>query len=486
MESIIHQVMCKMEAEILKCVVEDGIRNIGQCSKDLLVICKERINELLASFAEEVDKEVYSSKAQRKTQGLVVQERHVPRSVLLHTGILKYRRTYYKNKEGGYAYPVDHLIGVEESSRMSREIEAELVETATHYSFAKSSAIVTGGELSRQTVHNKVGRVGEVAYIPEKRKETPKELHIFADEDHVAMQDGKNTIVKLVTVSEGIEAICKNRNALRHPLHFEGYQKKPEVLWEYVYAVLHDIYDLAQVEKIWIHGDGAAWIKTASDYFTDATHVLDTYHLNKYKKKLTAHLSGHLLGQYTQKIQRALKEDSPEHFEEAVSGIYAHLHEIFKDEAGKKQQNLLKAAQYIRSNWSKIQARYNETTVGSCTEGMVSHVLSERLSRNPMGWSSFGLGKMAMLRVYTQNGQHIDPSDVRLDRPLKGTGAKDVFRKIKTYEALVDKMMQDASTGTKDWDMMNTGHYRSGKKTGTAVLIKSMAQQTLTKNWRFA
>lgn len=486
MESIIHQVMCKMEADILNCIASDGFRNIGQCSKDLLVVCKERINEMLGAVTEAIDQEIHDAKAQRKAQGLVVQERHIPRQVLLHTGILNYRRTYYKDKAEGYVYPVDHLIGVEGSSRMSREIEAELVETSAHYSFAKASAIVTDGELSRQTVHNKVGDVGEVAYVPEKRKATPKELHIFADEDHVAMQSGKNTIVKLVTVSEGLEPICKNRNALRHPVHFEGYQKKPEVLWEYVYATLHDIYELDQVEKIWIHGDGASWIKTASDFFIGAIHVIDPYHLNKYKKKLTAHISGTTSMKYTQKIQRALIEDSPECFEEAVGGIYNHLQDIFKGEANKKQQNLLKTAQYIRRNWSKIQARYKETTVGSCTEAMVSHVLSERLSRNPMGWSDYGLGKMAMLRVYTQNGQHISPSDVRQDSPCKGTGAKDVFRKIKTYEALVDKMMQDASTGTKDWDMMNTGHYRSGKKTGTAVLIKSMAQQTLTKNWRFA
>ena len=40
----------------------------------------------------------------------------------------------------------------------------------------------------------------------------------------------------------------------------------------------------------------------------------------------------------------------------------------------------------------------------------MSHVLSERFSRNPMGWSKEVIGKLSVLRVYKKNGNKIDSS----------------------------------------------------------------------------
>src|SRR3712207_8131256 len=48
------------------------------------------------------------------------------------------------------------------------------------------------------------------------------------------------------------------------------------------------------------------------------------------------------------------------------------------------------ACNYIINNWDGIVNRYTLDIPGSCTEGQVSHVLSERFSRNPMGWSKIG------------------------------------------------------------------------------------------------
>ena len=40
---------------------------------------------------------------------------------------------------------------------------------------------------------------------------------------------------------------------------------------------------------------------------------------------------------------------------------------------------------------------------GSSTESHVSHILSERMSSRPMGWSKEGMAKMAQLRAYYYN-----------------------------------------------------------------------------------
>ena len=58
--------------------------------------------------------------------------------------------------------------------------------------------------------------------------------------------------------------------------------------------------------------------------------------------------------------------------------------------------------------------RYASDICGSCTESLVSHVLSERLSRTPLAWSEQGLAKMTMLVVYHKNGQKVSAKDIRI------------------------------------------------------------------------
>ena len=71
----------------------------------------------------------------------------------------------------------------------------------------------------------------------------------------------------------------------------------------------------------------------------------------------------------------------------------------------------------IRYLWNTRQAahlRYDPNICGSCTESLVSHVLSERLSRTPLAWSEQGLKKMTMLVVYRKNGQKVTAKDIRV------------------------------------------------------------------------
>ena len=53
---------------------------------------------------------------------------------------------------------------------------------------------------------NKIEEVGELAIKSDGKHKKVAKLDIYADEDHVAMQDGSNKQVPLVVVSEGKEA----------------------------------------------------------------------------------------------------------------------------------------------------------------------------------------------------------------------------------------------------------------------------------------
>ena len=69
-------------------------------------------------------------------------------------------------------------------------MSAKLVSLATEVSYENSAQIVTDGEVSRQSVRNSILRLGGIEKRPEEgaAKRKVRELHVFADEDHVHMQ----------------------------------------------------------------------------------------------------------------------------------------------------------------------------------------------------------------------------------------------------------------------------------------------------------
>lgn len=96
--------------------------------------------------------------------------------------------------------------------------------------------------------------------------------------------------------------------------------------------------------------------------------------------------------------------------------------------------------------------------VGSCTEAQVSHVLSERFSRNPMGWSEEGLGKLSKLRVYEENGGKISAKD------FKG-------KREKTYDKYADKVIEEAMSGAIDWSIFDKTQFIFDGTSGTQTAI---------------
>lgn len=80
------------------------------------------------------------------------------------------------------------------------------------------------------------------------------------------------------------------------------------------------------------------------------------------------------------------------------------MEDCLVDETGLKR--IATGREYILSNWTaaKLRLRHQNRVKGSSTEGHVSHVLSNRMSSRPMGWSITGATKMAKLRAYELNG----------------------------------------------------------------------------------
>ena len=333
--------------------------------------------ELLQAYYEKQDQQLREDKVGRKEAGLRVERRGDKREVLTLLGQLEYRRTYYKKASGGYEYPVDRLAGIDAYERISDGVGLALVETSCKVSYERASEYITGGQISKQTVMNKIRAASPQQKPTEYR--AVEELHIDADEDHVSLQDGGSTIVPLISVYEGIEHRGK-RGVCKNIFHISEYGKSPAALWEQVSDEIDRRYDLRKT-KIYLHGDGASWIKAGVDYLPNCEFVLDRYHKNKSIKQALSGIPRASGCQYESLIRKALDAEDYDR----LCAIQNTLLSRFPD----REKTIRENTGYLLNNFDAITitAREKASLNGGCTEPHVSHVLSARLSSRPVGWS---------------------------------------------------------------------------------------------------
>ena len=432
---------------------EPNDKKLEELETGLETITFDFIINMMKIYVENLDKEIKADKKWRRKNGIVVERNNDKREIFTKFGVLTYHRTYfYDKKNDTYIYLVDTVLGIDPYDRISTAVAADMVEYSGDNSYAKSSQYTTGGLISRQTVMNKTRKLKEEKLKME--AEGPKRkipvIHIDADEDHVALQNGKNAIVPLITIYEGTKRIGKRGECI-NPYHIHGYGQNPEETWLKVANYIYDRYDIDYLKRIYIHGDGALWIKTGQEWLPKSKMVLDKYHLNKAILKATAGQE-----QYRKSIYRSIYEGNWIEFCKLVTEL---KHGV---QSPKKRERIHEFRTYIKNNWEAITIYKEEGVSGSCTEGHISHILSSRFSSRPMGWSKKGLKTIADIRIYCQNGGKITPNHftkVNLQYKIKKETikkGKEVFSKT-THEKL-----------------NNIPAFNMGKKTPISTILKGI------------
>ena len=343
----------------------------------------ETVRGLLTACYEKKDAELLADKVGRKEAGLVVERRGDVRQVVTQLGVVSYHRTYYANRNGGYCYPIDQVVGLESYQRVSSGVGLGLVEAAREMSYTKASRVVTGSQVSRQTVMWKI-REAQPLVEPVLRRKVPV-LHVDADEDHVKLQTGDSRIVPLISVYEGIERNGK-RGVCKNVFHCSEFGKKSDDLWEEALTEMERRYDLTNT-KIYLHGDGAPWIKQGLVWLPNSVFVLDRYHINKALKGVVSGIERKSGCQYEYHLRQALNEGDKDYFCSVRDSLLARWPE--------REHTILENSRYLLEHFDAIHI-YNtdpEARKGGATEPHVSHVLSSRLSSRPMGWSTKTLKK---------------------------------------------------------------------------------------------
>ncbi len=461
METIVQHFTAELGSAVIKTLIEDGLNDVGQLSLNLLTVTKEQICILIRDLLELLNEEFREDKEFRKELSLTLKERNRERSIELPTGTLHFKRDYYMHKESReYVYPVDAMVGITPYSRITEHLCALLVNHAAEVSYEKSAVIVTGGKISKQTVKNKLMDVGRLEKEAPEKKRIVKELQVLADEDHVHLQTGKNHQVPLITICEGIEEVCSGRNELVNAVHFEGDIDDIKAMWEKVAGYIYQSYDENELSRINLHGDGAPWIKMGIEELPNCRHIMDAFHFEKYLKSATAPFPGK---NYRYRIRQAIIFKD---INEALD-IVSDMQRASIDKKQKKR--VIRFRAYLRNNWESIVLRYTEKDVmGSCTEALISHVYSKRLSRNPMGWSKEGVQKMAELRVYRCNGCEVEGKDFRRSKEEKNRSilseyARDLFEK--------------ASKPITNWSIFEKESYIIPTNSPMQLIIRSYGKQ---------
>ena len=414
MERIIHHVEEYLQKVFT--VHAYSVTDLDATASELKRDSERLSREILQVLIETMNAALREDKKTRKDLGLTLKEKDRRRSILTELGEIKFNRDYYlNNKTGEFETPLDQMISIEQRARIGGAISAKLSTKATVESYERSTQDVTGGMVSRQTVRNHILKAPELEKepcSPEKKK--VKILDVYADEDHVHLQKPgkekgkKSKVVPLVTVTEGKIKIGTNRYATVNAMHFVDEKQDTASLWASVEGYVMKTYDMDYLKEIRIHGDGAKWINKGFENYPNVIRILDGFHLQEHLKGLSRKFPKlHVQS----RINDALATNDRDKAEAILSSLVKHCKDEKAFEAIQKEQT------YLFSNWEAAVNRFREEISGSCTEGLISHVLSERFSRNPMGWSEEGVGKLSKLRVFCKNGGKIKAEHFKSSYP---------------------------------------------------------------------
>ena len=395
MQTMIEKILEKYKGEIEKFFFQPDT-SIEQAEEYFVPRVSQVVTELLSAYYEQIDTALLEDRAGRREAGLVVERKRDPRQVLTRLGSVKYQRTYYQRKDGTYCHPVDEIAGVSAYERVSGGVSLALVECAREMSYARSSRVATGGAVSRQTVLNKVRQSRATKEVVPRRR-VPV-LHVDADEDHVRLQSGGSTIAPLISGYECIEKQGK-RGTCKNIFHISEYGKKPNELWEEFLTELERRYDL-EGTKIYLHGDGAPWIKTGLEWLPNSVFVLDRYHVNKTLKTAVSGIDPKSGAQYAHHLRTALQEGDIDYFLSIRDSLLLRWPE--------QEESIRTSTDYLLNHFDAIHIWYTDTKArqGGATEPHVSHILSARLSGRPMAWSKETLTRF--LPVLAAGGVRIE------------------------------------------------------------------------------
>ena len=433
--------------EFLEKSLEESVKcgEISTFSKKLRNVFDDAGRKTLVGILETIDKAIFESQARKyeyETKDLR------KRTLITDYGNIEYYRRYYRNRQTKeYTYLTDEKMGIEKNERIMKDVQSNIIELAHDISYKKTGKKVVGSEIiSPTTVMHKV-RQEELKVETKEEKKEIKRLYIEADEDHVSERGKKIGMPKLIYVHEG-NYTKRNRNVLKNVHYIGCLGKNSEELWLEVAEYIDKKYDVGTIEKVYICGDGAGWIKEGLNWIEKSVFVLDRFHLLKYINQATVDFP-----EYRNKLWYNINIYDPV----SVENIFKEILEKIEDE--KRKEKVLYSYKYIINQWKGIEIYETdgEYLKGCSAEGHISHVYADRMSARPRTWSDDGIDKMSRLRTFVSNGGNVYEELIK---------RKKVNTKLKKYDRIIERNIKEGIKDTKfyEFPIVKTGKHSDIRK----------------------
>lgn len=392
--------------------VTDLVKLIGGCKdfyeleKGIHELCQKVSNQIFTWALEQLDTRLMNERDRSTWKVVGFRDK----TAISTFGEFLYKRRLYKNKKTGETrFFLDELLGWPERARITPRLKELAVNLSTELPFDRAAEILSYlvSGVSPMTIWQATQEVGEVLQREgqEKRaavfedgeapggKEVSPELYIEADGVMIRLQRAKQKRgeIKHIVAYEGKEQIDRERFVLKNKLVLSSLNEG-EAAWEEGYAEIGGKWDLSQVQKIYIGGDGADWPKQGLEYFPGAEYRLDPYHLSK-------HLTEALW--YDEETFRKVATAIFQGNWQETQGI---LTEAAKKTRGNWKKRITKLLHYLEENWVGIVASPGAKRLGTI-EGQIQHNVARRMKRLGAQWTINGGGRMARILAAKANGK---------------------------------------------------------------------------------
>ena len=329
------------------------------------------------------------------------------RTIITVFGVLTYKRRIYENIYTKECYThVDRKLGLPRYDRFAPCVRALIIERYSMFNSMIKVGKITGEEIyskftlkperklfsiSRQTIYNICKKSKIIKPKTQRQEETPKTIYIMADEKYIAGQDGSNILVKHGVIYEGI-IVKGRRTSLVRP--YVVSHIGPD-FWDKVYDKFALRYDTDKVNKIYIMGDGASWIKSGVNTLPGSKFALDKFHLKQAINHISKdELIKDLLTSYIIKNRRPDFNRLIKHIDSETATV-------------SRKETIYEKTKYIRNHWEAIQVMYKKVRIGCPMESAISHNIASIFSSVPKAYSEDNLKKYISYRDLKLNNYDI-------------------------------------------------------------------------------
>ncbi len=331
------------------------------------------------------------------------------RAILTIYGPVTYKRRIYKYWDDfryQYVFLADKKLQVERYNRITKNLKFKIL--------AQIATCKRQRDICDMFFHAKLTRVAiskiislfelkdplNIVFSDIKKVKIPQTLYINMDETFVKLRKNKKLKkyrIRLVTFHTGYHKfystikrkVLANKRVYYQLLPISKRIDTAEFIAD-VEKMAKKFYSNVGDIKIIIGGDGAPWIRNASQYWPNTNYVLDKFHALRYLKQLFPTRTNQLNFQQYQ-TNKSLFE----------SGIYSELDNNLKQAVIKnaKISKLKEVVTYFRNNSIGIVNQSLDYNIGVSAEGDISHIVKWLLGYGSKAFHYQTFKNMLLLRT---------------------------------------------------------------------------------------